>query len=315
MNRKDFPKSVVESVLIKCRRYCCVCDVWCGQKIEIHHIDSPSDNSEDNAIPVCFNCHAEICSYNSAHPKGRKFTTNELKRLREETYQKYSFDVPILPKGLTDYGRGFHDGAEWAERINNIKDIWRFISHHGEFAIEILTYFEKDDTHSMMDETLFAEVDTGIGISQSEGFSSAWSSGQVIGLWDLDSNSEVLFLTNKGKLFRELIFKTPELESRFEQLKLFWENYEWGKPTKKPEILKNKKTIDFPPGVMNWLQMEINQLTRIDDKKELYVILSVSLEKLELRNIETGEILELTSNEINDAELNQNTNELVLKLN
>lgn len=312
--RKEFPKSVVESVLIKCRRHCCVCGVWCGQKIEIHHIESPGDSSQDNAIPVCFNCHAEIVSYNPDHPKGRRYTSNELRKLRDDTFKKFSFDVPDLPEALTEYGRGFHAGAEWTQRIDSIKDIWRFISCHGDFAIEILIPFETEDTHSMMDETLFAEVDTGTSMIQSDGYSSAWSSGQVLGMWDVDGNHEVLFLTDKGRLFRQIVFKTPELKSRFTQLKLFWDNYEWGKPAKKPEIAKSNERVDFPPGVMNWLQMEINHLVRLQNREQLYVILSVTPQELELRDIETGRVLRFTSDDINDVELDQNTNELVLAL-
>jgi hypothetical protein len=33
----------------------------------------------DNAIPVCFECHAEIHSYNDKHPRGRKFLADELR--------------------------------------------------------------------------------------------------------------------------------------------------------------------------------------------------------------------------------------------
>lgn len=29
------------------------------------------DNSVDNCILLCFNCHAEVKSYNPKHPKGR----------------------------------------------------------------------------------------------------------------------------------------------------------------------------------------------------------------------------------------------------
>ncbi|WP_447969665.1 HNH endonuclease signature motif containing protein [Nitrospira sp. M1] len=38
----------------------------------------------DNAIPVCFECHAEIHSYNDKHPRGRKLTQAELKRHKEQ---------------------------------------------------------------------------------------------------------------------------------------------------------------------------------------------------------------------------------------
>jgi len=33
----------------------------------------------ENAIPLCFECHAEVHHYNDKHPKGRKFQPSELK--------------------------------------------------------------------------------------------------------------------------------------------------------------------------------------------------------------------------------------------
>jgi hypothetical protein len=86
--RKEFSKQVEDSVLMKCRRHCCVCFKQCGTKIEIHHINGNDDNSEENAVPVCFDCHAEIMSYNSNHPKGRKFTPTELKKLKEGIFSR-----------------------------------------------------------------------------------------------------------------------------------------------------------------------------------------------------------------------------------
>jgi hypothetical protein len=45
--------------------------------------DGGSD-SIDNAIPVCFECHAEIHSYNDKHPRGRKFRPEELRGHKEQ---------------------------------------------------------------------------------------------------------------------------------------------------------------------------------------------------------------------------------------
>ena len=56
---------------------------FCGVKIETDHIRPAADGGDDsiaNAIPVCFDCHAEIHSYNEKHPRGRKFTAEELAR-------------------------------------------------------------------------------------------------------------------------------------------------------------------------------------------------------------------------------------------
>lgn len=72
--------------LFECRRRCCVCHRWCGTKIELDHIVQKADGGSDdieNAIPVCFECHAEIHSYNQRHPRGRKYRAAELRRHRE----------------------------------------------------------------------------------------------------------------------------------------------------------------------------------------------------------------------------------------
>jgi hypothetical protein len=49
----------------------------------------------DNAIAVCFECHAEIHSYNDAHPRGRKFRPEELRRHKEQ-WLKLCADRPEM---------------------------------------------------------------------------------------------------------------------------------------------------------------------------------------------------------------------------
>ncbi len=42
--------------------------------MEIHHIVPRSeggDDSEENSIPLCLDCHADVMAYNPKHPKGR----------------------------------------------------------------------------------------------------------------------------------------------------------------------------------------------------------------------------------------------------
>ena len=34
-----FPQSVAEKALVACGRCCCICHVFCGTKIELHHIN------------------------------------------------------------------------------------------------------------------------------------------------------------------------------------------------------------------------------------------------------------------------------------
>lgn len=76
-----FNDSEIAQLLARCHRRCCVCHKFCGVKMEVHHIHWRSKGGTDdiqNAIPLCFECHAEVNHYNPKHPKGRKFTEEEL---------------------------------------------------------------------------------------------------------------------------------------------------------------------------------------------------------------------------------------------
>ena len=79
-----FPQKQVEALLVECHRRCCVCHRFCGVKIETDHIDPSGGDAIANAIPVCFECHAEIHSYNPAHPRGRKFHRSELQQHKKQ---------------------------------------------------------------------------------------------------------------------------------------------------------------------------------------------------------------------------------------
>jgi hypothetical protein len=87
MPREEFNPGEVEKLLVACHRRCCVCHKYCGVKIEVDHISSattPGSGHIDNAIPLCFECHAEVHHYNPAHPKGRKFQASELRQHKEQ---------------------------------------------------------------------------------------------------------------------------------------------------------------------------------------------------------------------------------------
>lgn len=77
----SFKQTDIDKLLTECHRRCCVCHKFCGFKIEVHHIELKSEKGCDdikNGIPLCFECHAEAVCYNPKHPKGRKYTENEL---------------------------------------------------------------------------------------------------------------------------------------------------------------------------------------------------------------------------------------------
>ncbi len=86
-----FPPEVAEKALVACGRSCCLCHKFCGPKMELHHIIQKADGGEDtfeNCIPLCFDCHADQKSYDFRHPKGRKYTPTELRSHRDKWYQK-----------------------------------------------------------------------------------------------------------------------------------------------------------------------------------------------------------------------------------
>jgi hypothetical protein len=86
----SFAKETVEDVLVACGRSCCICHKFCGVRIETHHIRPRSlggDDSLENCIPLCFDCHAEVEHYNQDHPRGRKFSEGELAKHRDNWFR------------------------------------------------------------------------------------------------------------------------------------------------------------------------------------------------------------------------------------
>lgn len=85
----SFSPRVREDVLVACKRHCCLCEEYKALKIEIHHIKQKCEGGSDtfdNAIPLCFDCHGDMRSYDHKHPKGAKYSENELKRRRDGWY-------------------------------------------------------------------------------------------------------------------------------------------------------------------------------------------------------------------------------------
>jgi hypothetical protein len=57
--------------------------------MEIHHFVPRSeggDDSEENGIPLCFDCHAEVHSYNPKQPMGRRIRPSELPKHKEQWF-------------------------------------------------------------------------------------------------------------------------------------------------------------------------------------------------------------------------------------
>jgi len=98
-----------------CDRHCCLCRKNCGVHIELAHIDRTLEDKElndiDNAIPLCYDCHAKVGHYNVKEPRGNKYQAEELKSRREEIYEEYTRHlVPIIDFQITqNLGNKFPD--------------------------------------------------------------------------------------------------------------------------------------------------------------------------------------------------------------
>lgn len=70
-------------------------------KIEVHHIREESeggDDTFDNAIALCFDCHGDMRSYDHKHPKGNKYSESELKRHRDNWYEKIKGNIGVADR-------------------------------------------------------------------------------------------------------------------------------------------------------------------------------------------------------------------------
>ena len=102
----SFLQEVKIKAMVACGRRCAICHKFCGNNMEVHHIKQEADggsNDFENAIPLCFDCHAEVGQYNPRHPKGIKFTEAELRLHRDNWYNKFeefpvAIDNPKNPK-------------------------------------------------------------------------------------------------------------------------------------------------------------------------------------------------------------------------
>jgi len=156
-----FPPDLKEDALVACGRCCCICHKFCGTKIEVHHIREESEggyNSAGNAIPVCFDCHADMRSYDHKHPKGNKYGESELRRHRDSWYEKvkgniglanrdavvetdkhvYQLLVKVLPwDGSIDFIRA-NNFAGFSFETARLNDLYEFEYHCKNRAFELI---------------------------------------------------------------------------------------------------------------------------------------------------------------------------------
>ena len=83
----DIPQHLVDSIMVKCGRRCCVCRRFKPTKLQVHHIVERSNGSaddEDNLMPICLPCHTDV---HSKVPFARRFSIAELKAHRDALFR------------------------------------------------------------------------------------------------------------------------------------------------------------------------------------------------------------------------------------
>ena len=79
MSRPKIPDAIADKILVDCRHRCCICG---HEAVQIHHIDgNPLNNSYENLIPLCPNCHSRVTSRAAGV---RQITPNQLKMYRDK---------------------------------------------------------------------------------------------------------------------------------------------------------------------------------------------------------------------------------------
>jgi hypothetical protein len=76
-------KELVDKVMVKCGRRCCICRRFRPTKLQVHHIverNQGGNNDEENLIVLCFTCHTDV---HTNVPFARRFTVEEQKGHRD----------------------------------------------------------------------------------------------------------------------------------------------------------------------------------------------------------------------------------------
>jgi hypothetical protein len=121
----SFPSALRDKLLLWCDRHCCLCKKACDVFIEVHHIDRDGGDDEDNAIPLCFDCHGKVSHYDPKQPIGTRFKPAELRTRRDQVYDHFtSHLVPALNYGLRQALGGDH--------YRELPDVGLYVQHLGD---------------------------------------------------------------------------------------------------------------------------------------------------------------------------------------
>lgn len=93
----SIPPELIDSMMVKCGRCCCICRKFKPTQLQVHHIVEQANGGTDeegNLIVTCMSCHTDIHTH---VPFARRFSVAEQKGHRDATVQLV--EKGILPGG------------------------------------------------------------------------------------------------------------------------------------------------------------------------------------------------------------------------
>lgn len=148
-------------MLLWSERHCCLCDKSCDTNIVIHHIEQEGEGGKlsniENAIPLCYDCHGRIKSYNLGHRVGTSYRIEEIKARRDQIYDKYTRHlVPLV---------NFNMRQGSPTQPSSFPKIFTIISHDSlslpvKARIEVKFILDNNDLGIMKDTTGYYSGET-----------------------------------------------------------------------------------------------------------------------------------------------------------
>lgn len=96
----EIAAEVIDRMMVRCGRRCCICRRFRPTKLQVHHIierGQGGTDDEDNLIVTCFSCHSDV---HTKVPFARRFSVAELKGHRDAVIRLV--DAGTLSAGDTD---------------------------------------------------------------------------------------------------------------------------------------------------------------------------------------------------------------------
>lgn len=98
--RIPIPKKTRDELLVKCKHSCCMCEEF---GVEIHHMDGdPSNNQEDNLIPLCSRCAGRAHVDFPPASRTNGISPDQLRIYKENWIARCNSKVPVVAEDINE---------------------------------------------------------------------------------------------------------------------------------------------------------------------------------------------------------------------